>query len=96
MLNCPRQAQQETTAFLLGPVALGPEELVDRFGRSAVLEELEGRRTAIKAAPTRGWQTSSAIRPATFSPVGLMWATAAKVCLQSIKKNSSDYHPLVL
>ncbi|MEQ2211530.1 hypothetical protein XENOCAPTIV_005246, partial [Xenoophorus captivus] len=62
-----------------------PEELVDRCGSSeVVLGELGGRHTAIKAVPIRGWQTSSVIRPATCSPVALMSATVAKVCLKII------------
>ncbi|MEQ2168250.1 hypothetical protein GOODEAATRI_012411, partial [Goodea atripinnis] len=62
-----------------------PEELVDRCGSSeVVLGELGGRHTAIKAVPIPGWQTSSVIRPATCSPVALMSATVAKVCLKII------------
>lgn len=43
-----------------------------------------GRPTVIKAVPTPGWQTSSVTKPATYSPVDLMWETVAKVSSMKI------------
>ena len=75
--------QRGTVGSRLGSVEVGQGELVDRCGSSQVVSEASGGRpTVIKAVPTPGWQTSSVTKPATCSPVVMMWETVARVSFE--------------